>query len=240
MPEEDNKIQVYKLTGVKNLLRNSWNIYKKDFSKLMIISAVVFGVIGLISVFVAPEIEFPENVQTSPYGLFTLPLYWYIPVWILMVLLSVLGSAVLISAVKETPKEWQVKEAFKEGRSKFLPFLIASILVSLVVGVGFLLLIIPGIIFSVWLTFVSYTVICEDKRNFGALKRSKELVKGYWWQVLGRIICLSVIMVICSFLSQLIFQVFGAIVFSVLSSPFGVVYSYLIYKDLRRIKSETA
>ena len=57
-------------------------------------------------------------------------------------------------------------------------------------GLGLILLIIPGIIFMVWYYFSSYVNVLEVNKNNGleALTSSKELVKGRWFKTLWRLI----------------------------------------------------
>ncbi|GAH61009.1 unnamed protein product, partial [marine sediment metagenome] len=151
--EEEIKIQ--KLIGVKDLFRNSWNIYKKDFRKFLVIAVVFFGITGLMMTFIGPEIpEIPEaRVQPSPAPIFmstkaepllTLPWYLFFPIILATSLISILGSVSLISAIKEVPKDWKIKDILKEGWSKYWPFLLVSLLTGLVIGLGFLLFIVPG------------------------------------------------------------------------------------------------
>ncbi|GAG89780.1 unnamed protein product [marine sediment metagenome] len=130
--EEEIKIQ--KLIGVKDLFRNSWNVYKKDFRKFLIIAVIFFGITSLMMTFIGPEIsEIPEaKVQPAPppfytpietEPLLTLPWYLFFPIVLATSLISILGSASLISAVKEVPKDWKIKDVLKEGWSKFCPLL---------------------------------------------------------------------------------------------------------------------
>lgn len=73
-----------------------------------------------------------------------------------------------------------------------LPALIGSgLLAALIVSLGMLLLLIPGIIYAIYYLFVNYAVIFRDKSGMGALRYSKALVKGRWWRVFGRIVAIS-------------------------------------------------
>ncbi|TET84849.1 MAG: hypothetical protein E3J36_00300 [Candidatus Nealsonbacteria bacterium] len=242
--EEEIKIQ--KLIGVKDLFRNSWNIYKKDFRKFLIIAVIFFGITGLTMTFIGPEIpEIPEaKVQSAPPPFYTpieteplLTLPWYFFSFIILVttFISILGSASLISAVKEVPKNWKIKDALKEGWFKYWPFLLVSLLTGLVIGLGFLLFIVPGIIFVIWLAFSAYTVICEDKKGFKALSRSRELVKGHWWATAKRVLAIMIITFPLSLGAQSI-PYLGQLAFTILFTPFSIIYYYLIYQNLREIK----
>ncbi len=66
--------------------------------------------------------------------------------------------------------------------------IVVSILTSIAIGLGFLLFIIPGIIVTVWLIFALYRVVLEHEGPITAMKKSKKLVEGRWWQVFWRLL----------------------------------------------------
>lgn len=61
---------------------------------------------------------------------------------------------------------------------KFISYAIASILYGIIVSIGFMLLIIPGIYLSIRLFFFTIAVVSEDLGPIEALKRSYELTQG--------------------------------------------------------------
>jgi uncharacterized membrane protein len=63
-----------------------------------------------------------------------------------------------------------------------LPFLGASILFSVMVGLGFVFLIIPGVILAVVFAFWPYP-IAEGAGPINALKFSRVITKGHRWQI---------------------------------------------------------
>lgn len=66
----------------------------------------------------------------------------------------------------------------------FWRFLGAGILVSFCVIIGFLLLIVPGIIVSLMLTFALYLVIDRGMFPIAAMKESARITKGKRWKLL--------------------------------------------------------
>lgn len=67
-------------------------------------------------------------------------------------------------------------DAFHRGLSCIVPVIIASILYYLIVMIGIVLLIIPGIIFGIWFGLYYLVIAIENKTGIEALKRSKALV----------------------------------------------------------------
>jgi uncharacterized membrane protein len=67
--------------------------------------------------------------------------------------------------------------------SRFLNILVAVVLMTVATLLGYVLLIIPGIYISVALVFTTVVMVTENKDGIDALKRSKEIVDGRWWNV---------------------------------------------------------
>jgi hypothetical protein len=61
----------------------------------------------------------------------------------------------------------------------------AGVLTGLAVLGGFILLIVPGIIFGVWFSLAAYAVVAEDLGVIAAMKRSRQLVKNRFWDTFG-------------------------------------------------------
>lgn len=102
-------------------------------------------------------------------------------------LIATIGIVFLIKQ-RIDGKKITLKEAFNKSIQKWT-LLIATMIIMLICLLGLtLLLIIPGIIFSVFWIFTVYVVILEDKSFFQAMKYSKKIVEGRWWKTFGIII----------------------------------------------------
>ncbi len=99
--------------------------------------------------------------------------------------------------------------------------------------IGVLIGIPLAVYFAIKFHFSLYAVICEDKRGTKALSRSKELVKGHWWSVFGRVILLLIIYMILS----TILRSWAPVLLSILFTPFSAIYCYVIYEDLKKVKA---
>lgn len=82
--------------------------------------------------------------------------------------------------------------------------LATNLLQVLVVYIGIVLLIVPGLIFAVWLIFIPTIVIMENTWGLSALKRSRNLVKGNFWR-------LSLLFIVMMFIAGAIGGLLGAI-----------------------------
>ncbi len=140
------------------------------------------------------------------------------------------------------------KKLFEETYKYFWPYVGLVILTCIFVLLWTLLLIIPGIIYSVLYSFACYALFFEDKRGMAAIRRSVQLVSGYFWPVFGRFIFVGVIAWVFSLLislplsftddGSLFNSIWGAIVqvASILIGPIVLIYTYSIFKELVKIK----
>jgi hypothetical protein len=80
-----------------------------------------------------------------------------------------------------------------------LPALIgAYFLTTIALGVGFLLLIVPGIYLAVALTMILPALLFERIGAVDAFRRSLALVRGHWWRTLAILLVTAVIFVVLS------------------------------------------
>ncbi len=163
------------LIKVQELVIKSWYLYTKNFKLLMqvifwlLIPAVLLALLPLLK----------AKFLIVPLGIFLSFVSFVLSLWI-----SVTLIIILMRLTKE--EKIDLKAIYREAYAKILSYLWINILVGLIAFVGFLLIIIPGIIFAVWFSMAVYILIFEGTRGTKALSKSKELVKNYFWQVLWR------------------------------------------------------
>jgi hypothetical protein len=159
---------------------------------------------------------------------------------VLMLFASLMGLAinkVIYSEGEGKPNT--LKEALSYSLSHFMFYFLISLVVGILVLVGFILLLIPGIYALIVLSLVPVVFVLEDKHSFDAIVRSRELVKGYFWPVLGRMAVLLLIAILISWISDMVQINRVQILSLVLNFIYGIIsvaYVYYIYKDLVAIK----
>lgn len=78
----------------------------------------------------------------------------------------------------------------REGHSFILPLLLTQLLRTCFTLLWTLLLVIPGIIYSLRTIFNDIIVVTEDTAYRGALKRSKDVVRGNLWAMTWRMVAI--------------------------------------------------
>jgi uncharacterized membrane protein len=78
--------------------------------------------------------------------------------------------------------ELKIKDMF-EPFQNFWNAVLANLLVSVIIGLGIILLIVPGIIFACKLAFVSYLVVDKKMDVIPAVKESWRMTTGHAWKI---------------------------------------------------------
>lgn len=82
----------------------------------------------------------------------------------------------------DDPETIKISDAWKP--EIFPQYVLVSFLTFVIIGLGFILLIIPGIFALVVLLFAPYIVLDKRMNAIAALKESMAITKGNWWNVL--------------------------------------------------------
>lgn len=109
---------------------------------------------------------------------------------------------------------------------------------------GFILLIVPGIIFAIWYCLASFILISENLKGMNALNKSKEYVKGRWGQVFWRILVVAVASMIASIVIGIVSRIFGSagmalgqVASGLVITPVVVIYTFMMYTNLKETVS---
>ena len=209
--EEDLILRVF--PTVEACFQEGWIVLKNNFLLLLlivIVSEFVKVPMGYEKVNWLADDSFEMNL--SFFRIFALAYY------LLVVVLFSYGSdwIFLKASRNQKPQFEEILSGFK----KFLYVVLSHLLVIGIVGIGFVLLILPGVYLLCKLVFVPYLIMDKKIDPVKAVKLSFYLSKGYFWTILGMGI-LSFVVIILGFIC-LIVGVFASIIW--IRSAFAVLY----------------
>ena len=95
-------------------------------------------------------------------------------------------------------KRASLAECLSVGLGVFFPLFLLTLVMGLGMGVGFLLLIVPGIIVLLMWSVAVPALVVEHTTIGGALHRSRELTRGHRWAILGLILAITILTIIIS------------------------------------------
>jgi uncharacterized membrane protein len=154
--------------GVGSCYRNGWNKLWKFFLELLLIG-VIYWVISLAFSAVTWTNKNPDAVIALN----------FIGVIYSLLVVSPIGYGVALAFLKaargETPEVSDMFAAF----SNYWNAVLAGLLAGVITAIGFVLLIVPGIIFACKLAFVPYLVVEWKMDAVTAVKESWRMTGGY-------------------------------------------------------------
>lgn len=251
MEEIKNEMMVQKkeklepsMDNLENSIKLWWNnfpIFVRVYLEALLYPAIAFVALAVLRIL--------ENYAPNPEPIKMLIALALVIAFILSIYFltrAYLGIALVI----DRNYQGNSKEIFVETKPLFWPYIALALLSTVFIILWTLLLIIPGIIYSVFYSFAIFVFLFENKRGKEALRRSTELVRGYFWPVFGRTLLVGIfIAIIMSVLSAPIgFFQEGTIMFNTwniliniiafLAAPISTIFTYRMYKDLLKIKTK--
>lgn len=213
-----------KTFSIKEQIRYGWNTFlrKKKFflgiSFLYVLISTIPSVIDSIQKNIPQSTEDPLFIVVLlVVDIALIILGFIVPIGYLYIMLRVVDNQDVV---------W--KDLFTTQKV-FWKFLFTGILSALLVFLGLIILIVPGIIASIALMFASYFVIDDKSGPIKSLKQSYRLTRGYWLKLFGFIIVLG----ICNVIGIALLGV-GFLV----SFPVSALASTHLYRELKHKQSE--
>ena len=197
---------------IGNTIGEAWKIFKEDWIS-------IYAVIILPWLTLAAYVLSQSALGVEP----GTPTYW---IWYCgyMVFSMVVSMGVCNAFLAITRGKKVTLKTFTKMFPRILNYLAAQILVTLVILGGFLLFIIPGIIFSIKYMFTPYLVIDKGMGPIEALKASAKLTDGIKWDLVGFGAAIMVLM----YLGALALLVGLLVTIPVATVSFVVLYNMLI------------
>jgi uncharacterized membrane protein len=201
---------------VSGAFGHGWVIMKKNFPELLLV--LFIEMLLSIPVGLTPYIF---NMQYTEH--FTTGLFDFIYSLLILMPVGYGMSWVFLKAVRGEP--FQVQEIFF-AYQRFGNVLLANLLVAIIIGIGIVMLIVPGIIFACKLAFVPYLVMDRKMEAVDAIRESWHMTTGHAGTIfLMGLTCIPVVLggIICFFIG-----IFPAVIW--INLAFATIY--LVVDDM--------
>jgi len=230
--------------SISNVFSNTFGVIARNAPLFLGLSLIIVGVPQLlIGLVLAPETADPLALMSSPGAIFS-SVIGYIMFLFLSIVLQ--ASLIVASANDLAGKPVNFGECVNRAIAKLFPLIGLGIVVAIGVSIGFMFLIIPGIIlYLMWMIAVPAMMV-ENLGVFESLSRSSALTKGSRWKLLGLIIVFIVFSMIIaipigviSLISESLSLVSSALL-STVSAAVGAAGIAAVYIELRGSKEGTS
>lgn len=224
---------------IGGVLSDAWSLYKRFFVRFVTIAAVVYVVLGLVHALV--------SLATGEGGFLT-AVIWAI----IGAIISLVGYFLLQGALVEAVRDVQdgradrdLGDLFRAVQPRLPALIVAGVLAAIGIGIGLLLLIVPGLfLLTRWILIIP-VIVLEGRSAGESFGRSSELVKGNGWSVFGLILVTliglaiagaiigGIIAILIGFLPDFLVQWISTVVVNSLIAPFVALAWTLTYFRLR-------
>jgi len=213
------------------VISEAFALYKKHFGHLVVVALILYLAVGVLSVFLVLVFGWFGAILSS----------------ILLLITAFLVTAALVEAVadiRDGRADLTVSETLNRGMSRLGSVAGASILAGLAIGIGLLLLIVPGLVLITWWAVIIPVIVLEHVGTFDSFSRSRELVRGYDWQVFGVIVLQFLILIAFSIVLGIILiavpeeirSFVSNVVSGAFTGPFAALVTTLLYFRLKAAK----
>jgi hypothetical protein len=221
------------MNPLSGVLSEAWTLYKRHASHFLLIAFAIYLVIAVITALL--------SLALGSFGA------------IVGGLLSLLGTfllqAALVKAVQDA-RDGRGDLDLRGSVNAALPFLwsvtIAGIFASIAIGVGFALLIVPGLILLTFLSLIVPWIVVGGATAYESFGKSWATVRGYAWHVFGTYVLVFLILIVGEFVIGVILLALpyaartfiSDVVVGTLVAPFLAAVVTLVYDRLRAAHAE--
>jgi hypothetical protein len=211
---------------VGSVIRRTFDIYVDQASVLLPAAAVVFVIEGILSALL---------IAASPALVFV------------SLILSLIASTLftgmvveLVADVRDGRRDADVAQLLRAAVPVLGQLILVGILAGVGIVIGFVLLIVPGLILITIWSVAAPVVVLERPGAMRALGRSRELVRGSGWQVFGVLVVMVILVGVGAAILDSLGSAAGtgvglavSVAVSVLTAPLPALAESVLYFELR-------
>jgi hypothetical protein len=218
---------------IGSVISRTFNIYVDQAAVLLPAAAVVFVLVGVVTAVL---------VAISP----VLLIVAFVVILVGTTLFT--GMVVeLVADVQDGRRDATVGQLLQAATPVIGQLILVGILAGIGIAIGFVLIIIPGLILLTIWSVAAPVVVLEHPGAVAALGRSRELVRGNGWQVFGVIVVLFIGVGIVSAIIEAIGDSGGTgvgivvrIIVQILTAPITALAASVLYFELRGPAGDTS
>src|SRR3989441_8994263 len=235
------------------IFSKTFQVYRRYFAKYFVLFAVVGVIIQVVTTLAmqafvrpAPLPLNPTPQQFSSYlsSLFEVLFLLLAVIFLVNVIFSTIaqGGAIKMASDEITKGQVDTGASVRFAVSKLLSIWALSIIVGIIVFLGFIALIVPGIILAIMYSLALPVLLIENKGVTESMGKSRQLVSHRWLKTFATFFVLAIIVIIASAIVNAItgpLGIAGPVVNGILSAFYQPLFPILMtvyyYSNLARI-----
>jgi hypothetical protein len=222
------------MNPTSGVLSAAWDLYKAHWRHLAPIALIVYIVLGVVTALLAAILDdWAAGLIGAIIGI--IGTFW---------LQGALVKAV--ADVRDGRADMSIRDTFASAWPHVPGIAIAGILAGLGIALGLALLIVPGLVLMTWWVVIIPAIVLENRSAGESFGRSRELVRGYGWNVFGVIVLTILLLIVVSIVLALILSplddwledLLSTVISGTVIAPYVAVAWTLLYFRLRDAKEQ--
>ena len=223
------------MSPTEGVIGEAWGLYKAHWRQLLPIAFVVYLTIAIVGALLTAALTWLGALIGALISL--VGVFW------------VQGAlATAVDDIRDGRADLSLGETFARVPPQLGAIVVGGLLAGLGIVVGLLLLIVPGLVLMTWWVLLIPVIVLERTAAGAAFGRSRELVRGYGWNVFGVIVLAILVLlafeivlaIVLSPLAEWLQTFVSNVAGGTLTSPFAALVWTLLYFRLRDAKSAPA
>ncbi len=217
--------------SVREILSTVFSIYSSRFPEFVtpfVLAGLVSGILSSVTFSLLPLnvlVSRPVGADVFSWmlsNLGTLVLNIFVLGLVSWVIFTIVGGlAVKFASDLIEIGEADYRAGFNEVIARLPSLLGAGLLTAVLIGLGFILFIVPGVILAIIFSLVVPVIMIERLSAFKSLSRSMTLVSGRWSKTFILLLIVVIIIILADWIT-------GAILISVIQSPVAGIFTALV------------
>jgi hypothetical protein len=217
------------MSPLSGVLGEAWGYYRRFAAHFLLIAFVIYVGAAIVAALLG---------LAGGIGLFL--------GWIINLIAAFLVQAALVKAVQDV-RDGRVDLNLGETVSAVLPYLLpvaaASILAGIGISIGFILIIVPGLVLLTFWSLIVPSIVIGGEGVFGSFGKSWRTVRGYAWHVFGTYVLVFLILIVFNIVLGLVLlalplvarNFISNVISGTLVAPFLALVVTLIYYRLTAV-----
>ena len=219
---------------VGHVISRSFALLFRHFLRFFLVTLIAFSPLFLLR-------QGSEAAATDPTQAFAMLGIGFV----LLMVLSMFSTAIILHGAFQDMRNRPINllESLKVAFRRFLPLIVLALLETVLLMLGLILLVVPGImLYVMWLVAVAACVV-ERTGPWRSLRRSQELTKGHRWKIFGIFLLMMLLSLVGPLLQFVLTATagptaaaIGNAIWAAIGSAFSAVVIAVTYHDLRVAK----
>ncbi len=218
------------------VISETFDLYRREFVKFVILFAIIETALGVLTALIRSAVVVPSlPAAGTPQFDSALPGYFgalveLIGLLAIITLISyplLYGSGVKMASDEIKGEKVDIVQSVNFSLFKIPWMWAVGIVVGIIVILGFIALIVPGIILSIMFSLVIPVIIIENA-GFGSMGRSRQLVGHRWGKTFVLFLIFGIIIAIAGVIVSVITGFIGGVGSTIASSILSALYLPLI------------